>query len=164
MVLITWVYCSARTNMMLSLLRQPGWRIRHPLHLRSIRSQRFDERFEFHPFEPSYSILVQVGCLYRVDAILCVVDAKHIQQHLDDVREEGVVNEAVQQVTSRRYFQKSEILTKSVPGCLCRQDSSEQDRSCHCCREGRSEKDHSFHQFSRSGQYCSSSLRRVFQA
>mmetsp|Transcript_85838 Transcript_85838/g.228820 ORF Transcript_85838/g.228820 Transcript_85838/m.228820 type:complete len:268 (+) Transcript_85838:1186-1989(+) len=40
----------------------------------------------------------EVGMLYRVDAILCVVDAKHIKQHLDEVREEGVVNEAVQQV------------------------------------------------------------------
>ena len=41
-----------------------------------------------------------MGCLYRVDAILCVVDSKHIKQHLDEVREQGVVNEAVQQVMS----------------------------------------------------------------
>ena len=39
-----------------------------------------------------------MGGKFRIDAILCVVDAKHIQQHLDEVREEGVINEAVNQV------------------------------------------------------------------
>eukprot|EP00960_Hanusia_phi_P026417 746239-Hanusia_phi.AAC.11 len=40
----------------------------------------------------------EVGAKFRIDAILCVVDAKHIQQHLDDVREAGVINEAVNQI------------------------------------------------------------------
>ena len=33
-----------------------------------------------------------------LDAVLTVVDAKHVTQHLDDEKPEGVVNEAVQQV------------------------------------------------------------------
>lgn len=33
-----------------------------------------------------------------LDAVLCVVDAKHVTQHLDDVKPDGVVNEAVQQI------------------------------------------------------------------
>mmetsp|Transcript_39343 Transcript_39343/g.77045 ORF Transcript_39343/g.77045 Transcript_39343/m.77045 type:complete len:531 (+) Transcript_39343:99-1691(+) len=40
----------------------------------------------------------EVGMQFRIDSILCLVDAKHIQAHLDDVREADVVNEAVQQV------------------------------------------------------------------
>ena len=33
-----------------------------------------------------------------LDAVLTVVDAKHVTQHLDDQKPEGVVNEAVQQI------------------------------------------------------------------
>jgi G3E family GTPase len=35
---------------------------------------------------------------YMLDAVLTVVDAKHVTQHLDEVKPHGVVNEAVQQV------------------------------------------------------------------
>merc|ERR1712217_718719 len=35
---------------------------------------------------------------YRIDGILTLVDAKHIIQHLDDEKPEGVENEAVEQV------------------------------------------------------------------
>merc|ERR1711972_535149 len=35
---------------------------------------------------------------YRLDGILTLVDAKHIVQHLDDEKPEGVENEAVEQV------------------------------------------------------------------
>ena len=34
----------------------------------------------------------------RLDGIVTLVDAKHIEQHLDDEKEEGVENEAVEQV------------------------------------------------------------------
>ena len=34
----------------------------------------------------------------RLDAILCVVDAKHVQMHLDDKKDEGTTNEAVEQI------------------------------------------------------------------
>ena len=29
-----------------------------------------------------------------LDAVLCVVDTKHVTQHLDDVKPDGVINEA----------------------------------------------------------------------
>jgi G3E family GTPase len=35
---------------------------------------------------------------YRLDAILTVVDAKHIAQHLDEEKPEGVENESVEQI------------------------------------------------------------------
>ena len=41
---------------------------------------------------------VQVARNFRVDGLLCLVDVMHIEQHLDEVRPEGTVNEAVQQV------------------------------------------------------------------
>lgn len=35
---------------------------------------------------------------YRIDSLVCLADAKHIEQHLDEVKPEGNVNEALQQV------------------------------------------------------------------
>jgi len=35
---------------------------------------------------------------FRVDGIVCMVDVNHVEQHLDEVKAEGMVNEAVQQV------------------------------------------------------------------
>ena len=35
---------------------------------------------------------------YRLDAILTIVDAKHIVQHLDEEKPEGVENESVEQI------------------------------------------------------------------
>ena len=37
----------------------------------------------------------------KLDAIVTVVDAKHIIQHLDEEKPEGAENEAVEQVRSR---------------------------------------------------------------
>jgi hypothetical protein len=37
----------------------------------------------------------------QLDAVLCMVDAKHITQHLEEVKPEGVVNEAGGDVGSR---------------------------------------------------------------
>lgn len=42
--------------------------------------------------------LRQVACDYRVDGIVCLADVMHIEQHLDEERPDGTVNEAVQQV------------------------------------------------------------------
>ena len=50
------------------------------------------------PVAFTFNTQPEVGARFKIDAILCVVDCKHIQQHLDDVREEGVINEAVKQV------------------------------------------------------------------
>ena len=46
----------------------------------------------------SLHFAVQVACDYRVDGIVCLVDVMHIEQHLDEQRPDGAVNEAVQQV------------------------------------------------------------------
>ena len=35
---------------------------------------------------------------YSIDSIVCLADAKHIEQHLDEVKPDGNVNEALQQV------------------------------------------------------------------
>lgn len=35
---------------------------------------------------------------YSLDGVLTLVDAKHVGQHLDEEKEEGVVNEAIAQV------------------------------------------------------------------
>ena len=35
---------------------------------------------------------------FTLDGIVTLVDAKHVEQHLDDPRPEGVENEAVEQV------------------------------------------------------------------
>jgi len=40
----------------------------------------------------------EVARNFRVDGIVCMVDVNHVEQHLDEVKEEGCVNEAVQQV------------------------------------------------------------------
>jgi G3E family GTPase len=50
------------------------------------------------PVAYTFNTKAEVGAQYRIDSILCVVDAKHVQQHLDEVRPTGVVNEAVNQV------------------------------------------------------------------
>ena len=44
----------------------------------------------------SWDDTIKEGC--ALDAIITVVDCKHIMQHLDEVKPEGVVNEALQQV------------------------------------------------------------------
>jgi len=56
----------------------------------------------------------EVGAKFRIDAILCVVDAKHIKQHLDEVRETGVINEAVNQVAfaDRILLNKIDLVTE----------------------------------------------------
>lgn len=35
---------------------------------------------------------------YRIDSIVCLADCKHITQHLDEIKPDGAVNEALQQV------------------------------------------------------------------
>lgn len=35
---------------------------------------------------------------YKIDSIVCLADAKHLNQHLDEVKPDGAVNEALQQV------------------------------------------------------------------
>ena len=35
---------------------------------------------------------------FEIDSVICMADAKHVKQHLDEVKPDGAVNEAVQQV------------------------------------------------------------------
>jgi G3E family GTPase len=52
--------------------------------------------------------------IFRVDGILTLVDAKHIEEHLDEVKAEDAVNEAVQQVAfaDRILLNKIDLVTK----------------------------------------------------
>jgi G3E family GTPase len=40
----------------------------------------------------------KISSNYRIDSIVCLADCKHLNQHLDEVKPEGSVNEAQQQV------------------------------------------------------------------
>ena len=55
---------------------------------------------------------IKEGC--ALDAIITVVDCKHIMQHLDEVKPEGVVNEALQQVAfaDKMLINKVDLVTK----------------------------------------------------
>jgi len=48
----------------------------------------------------------------RLDGIVTLVDAKHIEQHLDEVKEEGVENEAIEQVAlaDRLLLNKTDLM------------------------------------------------------
>ena len=46
----------------------------------------------------TFFINPEVGDYYRIDSILCLADAKHIQEHLHEKKADDAVNEAVQQV------------------------------------------------------------------
>ena len=50
---------------------------------------------------------------YRIDSLVCLADCKHIEQHLDEVKPEGNVNEALQQVAfaDRILLNKLDLVT-----------------------------------------------------
>jgi len=50
------------------------------------------------PVAQTFFIDPTIKDLYRLDAIITLVDAKHIEQHLDEIKEEGVENESVEQI------------------------------------------------------------------
>ena len=51
---------------------------------------------------------------FIIDAVICVADAKHVKQHMDEVKPDGAVNEAVQQVVfaDRILLNKVDIVSK----------------------------------------------------
>lgn len=55
-----------------------------------------------------------IGQIYRIDAILCMVDAKHIKEHLLEKKAEDAVNEAVQQVAfaDRIILNKTDLVSQ----------------------------------------------------
>jgi hypothetical protein len=60
-----------------------------------------------------------------LDAVLTVVDAKHVTQHLDDQKPEGVVNEAVQQIAFADKVRRLGATDACTRG------------ECRCARAGR---------------------------
>ena len=50
------------------------------------------------PVAQTFLVHEDVQAFARLDGIVTLVDAKHIEQHLDEVKPDGVVNEAVAQV------------------------------------------------------------------
>jgi G3E family GTPase len=52
---------------------------------------------------------------YRIDSIICLADCKHIHHHLDEVKPEGSVNEAQQQVAfaDKILLNKTDLVTES---------------------------------------------------
>jgi len=51
---------------------------------------------------------------YRIDSIVCLADAKHLEQHLDEVKPDGACNEAQQQVAfaDKILLNKTDLVTK----------------------------------------------------
>lgn len=50
------------------------------------------------PVAQTFFVDDEIAKLYTLDGIITVVDAKHISQHLDEKKEEGVENESVEQL------------------------------------------------------------------
>ena len=51
---------------------------------------------------------------YRIDSVVCLVDAKHIDLHLDDIKPDGNINEAEHQIAfaDRIILNKVDLVTK----------------------------------------------------
>jgi G3E family GTPase len=66
------------------------------------------------PVAQTFFVEPEIGKLCTLDAILTVVDAKHILQQLDSVRPEGVENEAEEQVAfaDRIVLNKTDLVTE----------------------------------------------------
>mmetsp|Transcript_23433 Transcript_23433/g.34726 ORF Transcript_23433/g.34726 Transcript_23433/m.34726 type:complete len:346 (+) Transcript_23433:76-1113(+) len=57
---------------------------------------------------------------YRIDSIVCLADCKHITQHLDEVKPDGAVNEALQQVAfaDKILLNKVDLVTEKEKNTL----------------------------------------------
>lgn len=77
---------------------------------------------------------------YTLDGVLTLVDAKHIGQHLDEKKPDGVVNEAISQVAyaDRIILNKTDLVCRP-PSCnvhvgyLLARPSSENIKGLLCC-------------------------------
>jgi len=67
------------------------------------------------PVAQTFLVDEQVKSFARLDGIVTLVDAKHIEQHLDEKKAEGVVNEAQAQVAfaDRLLLNKTDLVTAS---------------------------------------------------
>mmetsp|Transcript_2132 Transcript_2132/g.6574 ORF Transcript_2132/g.6574 Transcript_2132/m.6574 type:complete len:434 (+) Transcript_2132:73-1374(+) len=67
------------------------------------------------PVAQTFFVDYSVKAFARLDGIVTLVDAKHIERHLDAVKPEGVVNEAVAQVAfaDRLLLNKTDLVTEA---------------------------------------------------
>merc|ERR1719221_1622752 len=66
------------------------------------------------PVAQTFFVDEEVRKFSRLDGIVTLVDAKHIEQHLDEEKAEGAENEAVEQVAfaDRLLLNKIDVVTK----------------------------------------------------
>ena len=59
------------------------------------------------------SLVHQVADFYKIDSILTLVDCKHVKEHLDEVKADDAVNEAVSQIAfaDRVLLNKTDLVT-----------------------------------------------------
>ena len=65
------------------------------------------------PVAQTFFVDDMVKSSFRLDGIVTLIDAKHIEQHLDEEKPEGVTNEAVEQVAfaDRMLLNKTDLVT-----------------------------------------------------
>merc|ERR1712027_199832 len=67
------------------------------------------------PVAQTFFLDEDITAFARLDGIVTLVDAKHIEQHLDEEKPEGAENEAVEQVAfaDRLLLNKADLVTES---------------------------------------------------
>ena len=67
------------------------------------------------PVAQTFLIYDEIKAFARLDGIVTMVDAKHVERHLDAVKPEGVVNEAVAQVAfaDRLLLNKTDLVSEA---------------------------------------------------
>merc|ERR1712203_273087 len=67
------------------------------------------------PVAQTFFVDDAVKAFARLDGIVTLIDAKHIEQHLDEEKPEGVENEAIEQVAfaDRMLLNKTDLVTES---------------------------------------------------
>eukprot|EP00966_Prymnesium_polylepis_P158621 3666482-Prymnesium_polylepis.1 len=67
------------------------------------------------PVAQTFLVEEDIKAFARLDGIVTLVDAKHIEQHLDEVKPEGVINEAVAQVAfaDRLLLNKTDLVSEA---------------------------------------------------
>jgi G3E family GTPase len=65
------------------------------------------------PVAQTFFVHDEVQAFFRLDGIVTLIDAKHIEQHLDEEKPEGAENEAVEQVAfaDRMLLNKTDLVT-----------------------------------------------------
>uniref|UniRef100_A0A7S1RIW6 CobW C-terminal domain-containing protein n=1 Tax=Alexandrium catenella TaxID=2925 RepID=A0A7S1RIW6_ALECA len=68
------------------------------------------------PVAQTFFVDEDIRWMYKLDGIITVVDAKHVLQHLDEEKPEGVENEAVEQVAfaDRILLNKTDLVTDAA--------------------------------------------------